>query len=390
MPRFHVRFRWWPGRGFTLIELLVVIAIIAVLVGLLLPAVQKVREAANRMKCQNNLKQLALACHAYHDVNGAFPRGDTGGWGNDKGSWIFFTLPYLEQDNLYKAIQALPGYNNNPNNPNGGWSITNGMVDNPLNVQGPLVAAGSPIAIKYNLPSGFPVKLPYIRCPSDDWDIDNPIFTNYLGEQGPQCNLGPCGYDPFELYCNGADMPDPNTGGTVDTNLNPPTFPGYAASAFYGSTGSAALLRGMFGRGAGGLDAQGHPLGGPKIKMADILDGTSNTLLIGETKGAETEAQRFDGGGGWAAFNNSCDFQTIQPINYPIDRYDTNNEPCCTNGPTHCVWNWSITWGAKSNHTGGANFAFADGSVHFINQNIDHKTYQYLGCRNDGQVVTLP
>src|SRR5881392_2713123 len=102
--------------GFTLIELLVVIAIIGVLVGLLLPAVQKVREAANRMKCQSNLKQLALACHSYHDSTGQFPPGGlinpnwngtngtwnaAGGWTWDKGSWLVYTLPYMEQDNLY-------------------------------------------------------------------------------------------------------------------------------------------------------------------------------------------------------------------------------------------------------------------------------------------------
>src|SRR2546423_4253363 len=102
-------------QGFTLIELLVVIAIIAVLIGLLLPAVQKVREAANRMKCQNNLKQLGLAMHSYHDVNNIFPPGGRivtnkpGGvddsnnwWDADKGSWLVYTLPYMEQDNLFK------------------------------------------------------------------------------------------------------------------------------------------------------------------------------------------------------------------------------------------------------------------------------------------------
>jgi len=107
---------------------------------------------------------------------------------------------------------------------------------------------------------------------------------------------------------------------------------------------------------------------------------------------------------GWAGGNNVSQGQTIQPINWPIDpiplppagpaNYSADcAQPApanCPSGANHCMWNWHVTWGFKSKHPDGANFAFADGSIHFISQNIDHKVYQYLGCRNDGQPVILP
>jgi prepilin-type N-terminal cleavage/methylation domain-containing protein/prepilin-type processing-associated H-X9-DG protein len=133
--------------GFTLIELLVVIAIIAILIGLLLPAVQKVREAANRTKCQNNLKQLGLAAHNYHDVFGEFPTG----W-NFQTSWgaLAHILPYIEQDNVYKMID---------------FSMPLGMAP--------------------NMNCCF-VNFALLRCPSD---LENPMpsigtATNYMGNNG--------------------------------------------------------------------------------------------------------------------------------------------------------------------------------------------------------------
>jgi prepilin-type N-terminal cleavage/methylation domain-containing protein/prepilin-type processing-associated H-X9-DG protein len=347
--------------AFTLIELLVVIAIIAVLIGLLLPAVQKVREAASRASCQNTLKQLALACLHYESNYKKFPRGNApSGAFPDGGntSWMFQALAYTEQNALYQKVVAA------------------GSLTNAVN-QGIL-----------------PTRTPLSRCPSDGWELQDGRLFNYIGCTGPQCNnpSGGCG-SPFQLYCNGAV----GSGGTVPPALNPPTYPGYGPSMSWGDTADANLVRGMFSR------------GGAVIRMAMVTDGTSNTLLLGETLPEFCEFQRYNSvtgkDPGWAGGNSIAQGQTIQPINWPIDKVPAGAPPpsnwsssCAscnaTNNPSgdknHCLWNWSVTWGFRSNHPGGANFALADGSVRFIAQSIDHMTYQLIGCRNDGQPATVP
>jgi prepilin-type processing-associated H-X9-DG protein/prepilin-type N-terminal cleavage/methylation domain-containing protein len=363
--------RW---SSFTLIELLVVIAIIAVLIGLLLPAVQKVREAAARMQCQNNLKQLALACHTYHDANGKFPPGglvypapgqdswgapsDGNGWLSDKGSFHLYCLPYMEQDNFFKLVPD-------------------------LNVPG----ADSVSHFVYNMmqqgryPDIFK-SIPYRRCPSSS-ESQSYINSNYAANagfcylQGSWCN--PL-YDPFAVYCDGSKY---GLGYNACSQSQSPTETG-----------------GIFG------PFQDFKTG-PFVNIASVTDGTSNTLLLGEVlmdrqydiwewARPDITSSTYNGVRigevGWLGLGCALNEVGVQvPLNYPIKSMeDPSMWPCDASNNTVNPYNWSVSTGFKSQHTGGANFAFADGSVHFIQQNIDYQTYIKLGVRADGAPVQLP
>lgn len=357
--------------AFTLVELLVVIAIIGVLVALLLPAVQSARESARRTQCVNHQKQLALGCINFENQRGHVPKGNYATGTFPEGgnvSWLFVSMGYIEQNALYQQVV-------------GAGSLTNAIN------QGILPAAPK-----------------LIRCPSDQFEPKSKIHSSYVGNTGPNCNNPPAGCPaPFQLHCNGQTM-DYSTN-AAPPPLNPPTHPGYEPSVTHGSTSIAEGTRGMFARGHTATNVPGNGAGTAVIRLATVTDGTSNTIFISETLPEFCEFMRYNSapgvlGPGWAGGNHVAQGQTIQPINWKIDRM--SNPPAafgsCLCDPStnpsgdkaRCIMNWAVTWGYKSNHPGGVNVVFVDGSVHFLNQNIDMRTYQHLGCRDDGNAVSIP
>ena len=309
--------------GFTLIELLVVIAIIAILIGLLLPAVQKVREAAARSKCSNNLKQFGLALHSYHDTMGYFPRGGPPDaittWADgDHGSWLVQSLPYLEQNAMFQAIQAAPG----PQKVSNYFSTTANRISPPT-----------------------------FRCPSDDYKYGASV-CNYVGSTGPQGS--PSANSSCQPYF-------PDTTGN-------PVFIVWGSAANkpwvgHGNTNISSECRGMFTR------------MGMQVNMAAVTDGTSNTIFVGESLPSSHDHLWSDS---WWHFNaGNSHAHTLVPINY-----DMKSNPTC-----QAENNWNLSWAFKSRHTGGAQFVLVDGSVTFLRSSINYNTYQHLGSRNEGNPV---
>ncbi|MBM4097919.1 MAG: DUF1559 domain-containing protein [Planctomycetes bacterium] len=322
---YHIRSHAVPPtirKGFTLIELLVVIAIIAVLIGLLVPAVQKVREAANRMNCANRQKQIALALHNYHDANGLFPPGQplgyfSGTWyanvgtmDRNRSNWSAFILPYIEQDALGTQLQTLLG------NQNGGYTC---------------FAAFSTTVI------------PTFLCPSDP---GSPKIASTAGNaQGFHINF---------IACHGNSFATP----TADPR---------------------------------GLNLNGMFFGMSKTRMADVIDGTTNTVMVSELlQGSDSAAGGHDVRGRmWNTIHAGTTFSTIYPPNSTIGDNTqgycgaTQGAPCGAQSGTNA---FTI---ARSRHSGGVNTALADASVRFVTNSVTPATWLGLGTRAGGEVVAL-
>ncbi len=403
MPRIFL------GRGrnprstwaFTLIELLVVIAIIAVLVGLLLPAVQKVREAANRMKCSNNLKQIALGCHNYHAAFGKFP---TMAKYDQEGcySWVPFMFPYLEQDNAYQGYSGAitpfvldctgEGQSFTPNLPQYAY------LGNQPNSATPTVAARQAVRTVFN-------------CPSDSSAV--------IDQSGDPLWASPRGN---YLACVGA-------GNMYGGNPTPGT--GTSSTGSYTTMAQTnGPLKGIFAinwgqsfdypQDQGANYNSGSLAGNLRASIATITDGTSNTAMFSEGISAKTATaglwsgdqgviEQIDGAF-YSHFStpnstvpdvvevcangvNPSDtgFFTDSSYNYPClssnGGYPTIYAPGTINNPH--TWSDLTPWvvAARSKHTGGVNTAMGDGSVHFMTTSINLSTWQALGTAAGGEVI---
>jgi prepilin-type N-terminal cleavage/methylation domain-containing protein/prepilin-type processing-associated H-X9-DG protein len=292
--------------AFTLIELLVVIAIIAILIGLLAPAVQQVREAAARAQCQNNLKQLGLACHGYHDSYKRFPPGYTAagaysdgatdtapGWG-----WAAYLLPYIEQAPLYRQ----------------------------LNFSQPIQGQAAAQAV-----------ITLLLCPSDQVDG---AFTAGDATGSPVAALGPCSY-AATVGSDASDCADP--------------------------TGNGIFYRNS------------------RTRIADVRDGTSQTVLLGERSLSQVT-------GAWAGAPSGAVVRAG-----PMNPWPNATAPAPVFVLAHNNWiniRTDTDGGLDdfgSNHTGGANLAFADGSVRFLRSITADGPERYafwaMGTRAGGEVI---
>jgi prepilin-type N-terminal cleavage/methylation domain-containing protein/prepilin-type processing-associated H-X9-DG protein len=403
MPRTASLDRSRSRRAFTLIELLVVIAIIAVLIGLLLPAVQKVREAAYRMTCQNNLKQLALAAHNYHDVYKAFPPGavkfrnySPAGTNNlveyDRYTWCLLLMPYYEQDNLYRQW---PFHYYGPPAPVGVGIRSSGTFTLPATGD---LATGA-IAAQ-------PVKT--LLCPSDPAIGSTSPYGvatdfNHTAPAGNLATWSPDkGFQPLPAGDPGYwqwGITSYHGNGGIATYGVLKLYSACAVVDGQNDSRDGVILLWQYFNGAGGnsIDCR------TTVTIPSITDGTSNTLLFGEKS-------LFDPGYAANCTNSQnalidqsfwanpsmqdCVAGTEFPLNSSFLTLKSLLAGGCNDGenvsgtdPTSCACD-ARTVNFSSNHPGGVNFAFCDGSVRFLPQAISLVTLQALSTRAGGEVIS--
>jgi len=362
--RFSQRARGSQRAGFTLVELLVVIAIIGTLVGLLLPAVQVARETARQSACQNTMKNLALGVLNFESARGHLPHGAIewsagyqrqGIWSgaastsNAGWTWLYFVLPYMESMELFQR----------------------GAVQSTETAE----PAGSPDKGR-RLRGLGPA---WMRCPSD-------FGTDYVSH-GWSANSITRSISNYSA-CAGPKNTNGNAGqGTCETTLPRSLFTPNVATWSSGSGTSSSSTtdpnqqRGMFmyvGQ-AGGTSAT--VVSDNEVKMRrmlkHVLDGTSKTIMLGEIYALDRIRQ--DDANAFVAWGN-FPTSTMMPINMKDADYGVG----CSPG------NWSTGLGFKSKHINGANFSFGDGTVRFMNENLNTQVFQLLGHHADRANVTIP
>ncbi|WP_020470898.1 DUF1559 domain-containing protein [Zavarzinella formosa] len=318
--------------GFTLIELLVVIAIIAILIGLLLPAVQKIREAANRMKCTNNLKQLSLACHGYGDAIGYLPLGRKADQYNAY-TWSLYILPFHEQKAKGDGFVGLPD---------------NTASLNQTQAPSPAQATLEAVVTTW-------------MCPSDSYA---PVGESGGGWARARGNYAAC----------------VGPGGMYGQQLNGQTPFGQGVFAFNQGQGIANQR---------------------KITLAQITDGTSNTILLSER--LSTTVSGWGGNPGDITLGNmgAALFSTLNTPNTtvadvlrgnsdgdtavcPQAHADTAYKPPCDGSGNEAIAFAS----AFSKHTGGVNVGMADGSVRFIRNSITPANWRAMGTSSGGETIS--